>query len=235
MKRFFFFCLSFFTSILGYTQNAKKTNVIDTNMIVYDEQGNALRYYQYKKFFNSGWYGIRRDGPADNPATKRYLRKLSQEEHDKRVESAKKVQTLNSPILKENMQLDLEPLADEVSAELTKNKVIVLVFWVPHFQRSPEIFAGMNDFFKNLKNPDDVSILLITRDSWSLAKSRLKDTPLLNAKIISDAQPIITSYGVRTPAWVVADKNMVIRHAVSGFTDTMVEALKKTITTVLAE
>lgn len=184
---------------------------------------------------NSGWYGIRTDGDANNPNTKRYLRKLSQEEHNRRVEVAKKAQTLDSPVLKENMTLDLQPLGDEVSPKLAKDKVIVLVFWSPGFPWSPEIFAGMNNFLKDLKHQDELLVLLITRDSWQIAKSRLKSTPLLNAKLISDGQLIMNSYSVRNPAVVISDKNMVIRHAVSGYTGTMVEALEKTITSLLGE
>ena len=242
MKRFLLFCLLFFAAILvnaqGTNSHLRKTidKRRDTNIVVYDEQGNALRHYQYQKFVNTGWYGITKDGDANNPNTKRYLKRLSTEQHDKRVEVMKKAQTLNSPYLKENLQLDLEPLGDKVSAKLIHDKVILLVFWAPGSSRSADIFAELNEFLKDLQNLKDLQILLITRYNWEGAVRRLDETPLLNAKLIADGESIIGRYGVRSfNAYVVADKNLVIRHAVSGYSGMTAAALKKTITTLLAE
>lgn len=48
---------------------------IDTNEVVYDKRGNALRYFQYKRLLQSGEYTIRVEGNPDSAARKYFLKR----------------------------------------------------------------------------------------------------------------------------------------------------------------
>jgi len=48
---------------------------IDTNELVYTRKGQALRYFQYKKFIESGKFIIRVEGDANDPKRKLLLKR----------------------------------------------------------------------------------------------------------------------------------------------------------------
>ncbi|RZM25492.1 MAG: hypothetical protein EOO88_19095 [Pedobacter sp.] len=48
---------------------------IDTNEIVYDKRGNALRYFQYKRLLQSGEYTIRVEGNPESTDRKYFLKR----------------------------------------------------------------------------------------------------------------------------------------------------------------
>jgi len=48
---------------------------IDTNDLVYDRRGKALRYFQYKRLLQSGDYTIRVEGNPESAERKYYLKR----------------------------------------------------------------------------------------------------------------------------------------------------------------
>jgi hypothetical protein len=48
---------------------------IDTNEVVYTRKGQALHYYQYKKFVESGKFIIRVDGDVNDPKRRLFLKR----------------------------------------------------------------------------------------------------------------------------------------------------------------
>ena len=48
---------------------------IDTNDVVYDKRGNALRYFQYKRLLQSGEYTIRVEGDPESTDRKYFLKR----------------------------------------------------------------------------------------------------------------------------------------------------------------
>ena len=48
---------------------------IDTNEVVYDKRGKALRYYQYKRLLQSGEYTIRVEGDPESADRKYFLKR----------------------------------------------------------------------------------------------------------------------------------------------------------------
>jgi hypothetical protein len=55
---------------------AKNLNLkVDTNEVVYTRKGQALHYYQYKKFIESGKFIIRVEGDVNDPKRKLMLKR----------------------------------------------------------------------------------------------------------------------------------------------------------------
>jgi len=207
---------------------------LDTNQIVYDEQGKALHYYQYEKLLNTGDYTMRLSGSPSDPATKRYLKKLSDQEKNAQFESVKARMVIKSPVLQEGMSLNTMPLTRAINATELDGKVIVLIFWGADCPPCTESFASLNDFLKQIHNPEDLLLLAITPDDKEVADAKLKEKPLLYAQLLSNARSITKDYQLSTyPSFVVADKSHVIRYAISGSSSITLPMLKSTIKAVL--
>jgi peroxiredoxin len=209
---------------------------LDTNQIVYDEKGNALRFYQYQHYLNSGEYSIRYSGLPTNPSTKRYLFKLSAQQQNGMYDILKKSGTIKSAFLQEGSSLNINPLLEGLTKAELDNKVIVLIFWDPECPPCTESFADINDFFKQIHNPEDLVILAITNTSKTNAQIKLKDKPLLYAQFMNSARSVYNAYQLNAyPSYVVTDKNHVIRFAHTGSSQITLPAFKSAVKAVLQQ
>jgi len=209
---------------------------LDTNKVIYDENGKALHYYQYQRYLNSGEYTIRYDGPPTASATKGFLVKLSTQRQNQMYEQMKKFSTIKSLFLQEGTNLNTKPLTEVLSNTELENKVVVLIFWNPECPPCTESFADINEFFKQIHNPEDLVILAITAASKTDAQAKLKEKPLLYAQFINSASSIYNAYELNAyPSYVVTDKNHTIRFASTGSSQITLPAFKSTIKAVLQQ
>jgi peroxiredoxin len=208
---------------------------LDTNTIVYDEQGNGLRYYQYQKILNTGDYIIYYDGGAPFKG-KPTLKRLTQQQKNRSYQMVSDRMAINSPALQKGKELNITPLLDAVSKDDLERKVIVMIFWYPDCPPCTESFASLNDFLKQVHNPQDLIILAITSHSDMEAAYKLKQKPLKYATLISNAGSIIDQYGVRSfPSYVVTDRNHIIHLAVSGLGTSTLPVFEDMIREVLIQ
>lgn len=245
MKQFFLILLCVFTA-KSYAQDTTRHRTVtygvssvrmkmDTTKLVYDDNGNALHFYQYQKLMNTGDYTIstKRASPED-PATKLYLRKLTDEEKRKMYDVAKPLMAIKSPMLQENTEINITPLTQAVSAEELANKVIVLIFWNADCSACTESFGSLNAFLQQINNPENLVVLAITPDAQYVAAAKLKEKPLHHAQLLSNAGSIAKGYQLYSyPSFVVADKNHIIRYAVSGMGPIVLPSFKEAIKAVL--
>lgn len=209
---------------------------LDTNKLVYDDKGNALRYYQYQKLINTGEYAITSNGPPGQAGTKQSLKKLSQTEQYQRFARNRPSMVNPSPMLQENKELDINPLLDIVSKEELDNKVIVMIFWSPDCPPCTESFESINELFMQIHNPENVVIMAITNDTEGKATATLIKKPLMYARLISNARKISQAYQEKLmPAYVVTDKNHIIRFSLKGIGTGTINEFKNCIRTVLYE
>jgi thiol-disulfide isomerase/thioredoxin len=242
MKQFFLALLCLFSCKVYAQDTIQKRIVIgppnrvklDTNRLVYDEQGKALHYYQYEKLINTGDYTITYNGSPADPATKSTLKKITDQERNSRYETVKKFMAVKSPLLQENMQLNITPLTSAIKPAELENKVIVLIFWSAECPPCTESFAGLNEFLKQIHNPEDLVLIAITPDDEKVADAKLKEKPLLYAQLLSNGQSIMNAYQLNNyPTFVVADKSRTIRYAITGSGPLTLPMLKSTIKAVL--
>jgi thiol-disulfide isomerase/thioredoxin len=130
----------------------------------------------------------------------------------------------------------MEPLQDALDGVDFTKKVVVLVFWDSGCPPCTESFAGINDFFAQLPDPQDVILVALTTDDKETAIAALKTNSLLNAKQITNSSHINTAYDVSTlPSYIVADKGHIIRLALTGASGVTLSAIKAAVTSALAE
>jgi peroxiredoxin len=207
---------------------------LDTNAIVYDEHGKALRYYQYTKLLNTGEYEITSDGQPGTAGVKRYLKKIGVQKNLSLYKLIAAQMAIKSPMLQKDSVLDIKPLMSVTRKKELDQKVIVLVFWDAGCPPCTDSFSSINDFFDQLPNRDDVVMIAITPDDESVATGKLKEKPLKHAYMETDARETINTYQLTSfPAYVVTDKNHVIRYATSGSTAMTMTMLKNSITQAL--
>jgi thiol-disulfide isomerase/thioredoxin len=239
MKKYiiaFVISLFFCAQLQAQVTVAYKKVATDTNTIVYDEQGNALRYYQYIKLVNSGDYTIRYNGPPGDPGVQGHLKKLDDAGRARLLAIVKERMSIKSDKVKEGNALDMEPLQDALDGVDFTKKVVVLVFWDSGCPPCTESFAGINDFFAQLPDPQDVILVALTTDDKETAIAALKTNSLLNAKQITNSSHINTAYDVSTlPSYIVADKGHIIRLALTGASGVTLSAIKAAVTSALAE
>lgn len=249
MKTYYLFFLIFFCCLSLNAQNSTNNRSViqiikgssarvklDTNEVVYDESGKALHYYQYQKLLNSGQYTIRLDGTPGSPSTKRYLKQLTTHDQNSMYDFLKERMAIKSPLLKENVELDIKPLAQVFTPEQLENKVIVMIFWNTECPPCTESFADINNFLKQIHNPEDLVIMAITSNTKEDAAVKLKEKPLLYAQLISNAGAIYNAYQLKSyPSYVVTDKKHIIRYAITGSSQITLPAFKSTIQTVLVQ
>ena len=206
---------------------------LDTNRIVYDENDKPLSYYQYQKLLNTGQYTLRSNGNPSDSGSKFYLKKLTPEEHAQMFERMKSFYVNKSPMLQENKKLDITPLlGDAATQDELDHKVIVLIFWSTECPPCTESFAALNDYFKEIENPDNIIIMAITRDNDLAVAAKLRGKPLNHTRFINGASKIINAYQNRQlPAFVVADKDHMIRFSLIN----QVPEFKNAIKAALAE
>lgn len=186
---------------------------LDTNRIVYDENDKPLRYYQYQKLLNTGQYSLRSNGNPSDSGARFYLKKVTDEEHLKMFERMRYLYVNKSPMLQENKKLDITPLlGDAATEDELDHKVIVLIFWSTECPPCTESFDSLNEFFKQINNPEKIIIMAITRDNDLAVAAKLRGKPLNYTRFINGAGKIINAYqNKQMPAFVVADKNHMIR------------------------
>lgn len=194
----------------------------DTNAVVYDEQGNALRYYQYSKMLSSGNYTLRSDGPPGEPGSKQSLLKLTPELRARVFKTIKPMLTINSGPLGEGTRLDVNPLLKQLKLDNLDGKALVLIFWAADCSPCNGAFSTLNDYFKET----DVITIAITADGKGVAERQLKETPLTATYLLNNAGKIFGSYGVfKWPTYVVTDKAHVIKFALAGNSPFIIPAL----------
>lgn len=228
------FCLS--TQLRAQVTEAFKKVATDTNRIVYDEQGNALHYYQYNKLVNSGDYTIRYHGRPGDTSVKAHLMKLTDVDKARFLVMIKERLSIKSGKLKEGNALDLTPLQGALGGVDFNKKVVVLVFWSSGCPPCTESFDGLNNIFAQLPNPQDVVLIAITGDDKESALAKLKEKPLLNAQQITNGGGLYSAYDMNTTSgYVVADKDHIVRLALSGMSPLTLTAIKSTIASALAQ
>ncbi|ARS39021.1 hypothetical protein CA265_04750 [Sphingobacteriaceae bacterium GW460-11-11-14-LB5] len=250
MKYLFTLLLSICSCALIFAQDTSKSvqkkvikvstsiahSKLDTNRVVYDETGKALRYYQYSKVMNTGEYSINYDGNPSLPTTKAFLKKISQEEQFKRYEMIKEFMKINNSAIAEGKTLDVSPLTAFYEKERLENKAIVLVFWYANCPPCTEDFADIGTFMKQVDNTKDLLVLAITTDEQKIAAAKLKEKPLLYAELISSGRAIADAYQIKSyPSYIVTDKNHVIRYAIAGSSQITIPGLKNAIKAVLQQ
>lgn len=212
-----------------------KNMALDTNNIVYDEQGNALRYYQYTRLTNSGEYTIRGNGAPGSTAVKPTLVKLTDQEKKEMYDRVKPMITIKEGFLREGLVLDTKPLLDELNGETLNKKAVLLIFWNVNCPPCTASFANFNDLFKTLNNPDLV-VISITPDRKNDVAEQLKKTPLNATYILNNAFRISGAYGIyQLPTFVFADKDHIINMAVRGSSPIVMPALARIIQEALAK
>ncbi|NCD71106.1 peroxiredoxin family protein [Mucilaginibacter agri] len=245
MKQYFFALFSFIAAA-SYGQDTVRRPVIthslssvrtkmDTTRLVYDEEGNELHFYQYQKLMNTGDYTIttKRASP-DDPATKLYLKKLSDIEKREMYDIAKQRMAIKSPLLQEGTELDITPLTRALTAEELANKVIVLIFWNTECAVCTESFGSLNAFLQQIHNPENLVVLAITPEPQEVAAAKLKEKPLHHAQLLSNAGSIAKGYQLYNyPSFIVTDKSRIIRYAISGMGPFVLPSFKEAIKTVL--
>ena len=185
----------------------------DSNDVVYDEQGNALRYYQYAKMLSSGNYTLRSDGQPGAPGTKRSLIKLTPELRARVYKSIKPMLTISSGPLAEGSTLDISALLKHLKLDNLDGKALVLVFWAADCSPCTGAFSTLNDYFKET----DVVTMAITADGKGVAERQLKETPLTATYLLNNAGKVFGSYGVfKWPTYIVTDRAHVIKFALAG-------------------
>jgi len=207
---------------------------LDTNEIIYDENGNGLRYYQSEKLLNSGEYTIKLDGAPGDRGTKKHLVKLSPAQQIAAFERIKPFLVIPGPYLKEDQALDTAPLLIAVNKKDMDQKVIIMIFWSVDCPPCTESFDALNNFFTSIHNPEKVIILAITADDDSTVNTKLKEKPLMEAKLLNNADNVFKAYDLHSfPAFVVADKDHIIRFATKGISPVSLNAFKNSIRTIL--
>ncbi|MDB5004958.1 MAG: hypothetical protein JWQ34_3183 [Mucilaginibacter sp.] len=248
MKRFFILCLISMLHFAAHSQDTSGTKKqvvtvirhsvrLDTNRVVYDEQGNALHYYQYSKLLNSGDYTMRSTGGlSDATGSKIVLMKISLEQKMAMYQRLKTQMAIKNSPLRDGAQFDITPLLDIVNRDDLERKVIVLIFWDPDCPPCTEAFQSLNDFLKQIHNPEDLIVLAITNSNELVAATKLKQKPLLYAHLIGGAGSVSNAYHVYSlPSYVVVDKSRVVRFAVSGQSPITLSAFKDVIRQVLEQ
>lgn len=220
--------------IKGVELTSTLNSKLDTNTAVYDEAGNKVSHSKYVELVYSGYYATRISGDPQNPESKLYIKKLSSEEQLASVERISKDMAARSSSLELNKELDLTPLYTKLTDYDLDDKVKVLIFWSSECVSCTESFAYINDVFLQSYNPDKAIILAITTENSLPAQVKLMQKPLLHAKLISNGRMITNFYHLNTyPTFVIADRDNVIRFAVSGTSPQVISAFKTQLRTLL--
>lgn len=239
MKNLIITILFAFSGMHVMAQMAVQTGLssmsLDTNMVVYDEQGKALRYYQYAKLVGSGDYIIRGTGTPGSPGSKTILVKMSDELKAQMYEMVKPMITIKAGALREGSVLDVKPMLKALKDETLDKKAALLIFWSVNCPPCTAVFGNFNDYFKEINDPDLVTIA-ITNDGKRDAADQLKKTPLNATYLLNDASRISGAYGIyEYPVYVLADKDHTIKFAMRGGSPVVMPALIKAIKEVLAK
>ncbi|HEX8376678.1 MAG TPA: redoxin family protein [Pedobacter sp.] len=225
------------TALSGFSQvrQEMRSSRLDTNMIVLDEEGKALRHYQYSKLMNSGEYTIHQKVGEANFS----IKKLSLQEQIKYSELLEKLVATKSPMLKKGQTLNLSPFSNLLKMEEMDQKVKILIFWSSGCPPCTESFESINEVLRQVNNPDELLVLAITGDNQEMASRKLKEKPLLYAKLFSGASAIFKYYifphyqDNRVPIYVIADKNDVIRFSVDGIGPQVMNSFKTQLRAIL--
>jgi hypothetical protein len=209
---------------------------LDTNLIYYDESGNALRYNQMQKLLNTGDYQISLSGMPGAATTKYYIKKMTADQRADLYERLKSMMAIESPRLQENSVLDINPLLGFVKKNQLDQKIIVMMFWSAGCPPCTESFSALNDFFGQVKNPNKITILAISPDNKSDGMEKLKEKPLENTTLVFNGGKIMEDYEFKSyPAFVVTDISHVIRFASKGLGPVSIAAFKSAILSALKQ
>jgi thiol-disulfide isomerase/thioredoxin len=207
----------------------------DTNLVVYDENGKALRFHQYIKLLSTGNYTIWSNGSrSHDPNVKLYIKKNSLNDEVKASENINHDRTLKSGFLKVGKKLDLSVFNEVMSEADLDRKVKVLIFWTSECYPCMEGFKGLNQIFKHVYNPDEVIILAITPDRHERVAKALKAYPLDYSKMIFNAGGILSAYNHNQfPAYVILDKNDTIQFSVAGIGPEVLQMFETRLSSIL--
>ena len=110
-----------------------------------------------------------------------------------------------------------------------------MIFWNVGCPPCTAVFGNINDLFKEVNNPELVSIGIGLNEKEE-AEDQLKKTPLNATYLLHDASRISGAYGIyEFPVYVLADKDHNIKFAVRGGSPFVMPALKKAIKEVLSK
>jgi peroxiredoxin len=214
-------------------QARQSTMALDTNAVVYDEQGKVLKYYQYTKLLNSGEYTLRGTGAPGSPGAKLTVVKMPEEQKAMMLQMVKQNMTIKSGVLREGNILDVNALKNAFEQENFDGKAIVMVFWYADCPPCTTSFESLNDILKEFADPNLVSVG-VTNDNKKIAADKLKEKPLLTTHLLSNGYKVSGAYGIyEYPTYVITDKAHVIKLAITGSSPFTLSMIKTTIKTVL--
>lgn len=217
------------------TMKASMLPKIDTNLVYYNSQGKALRYYQYNKILQTGLYRLVPSSDKSLPQ-KMVITKMSEEEINRFNVIIRENTKVTTPYIYEGKKLDLAPLTAFYEPDKLANKVIVQVFWYASCSTCTENFGLIGDFIKGLGDPKDLLVLAITTDNNDVAIKKLKEQPLRNAELISSGNAVSDAYALsRYPVYIVSDKNQIIKYAVVGSSRLTIPDLKIAVKAALGQ
>lgn len=216
-------------------QGSMATAKLDTNNVAYDEKGNELRYYQYMKLVGSGEYTLRGNGGMPGaPGAKLMVVKMPAEQMAQMYEMVKPMITIKAGALREGSLMDVKPMMKALKNETLDKKAVLLIFWGVNCPPCTSVFGNFNDFFKEINNPELVTIGISNDDKYD-AVEQLKKTPLNATYLLNDASRISGAYGIyEYPVYVLADKDHNIKFAMRGGSPVVMPALKKAVKEVLS-
>ncbi len=229
--------VTFLLGVLCLTTSAQVTTQIrqsasrplDTTKVAYDEQGKALKYYQYTKLINSGEYTLRIMGDPTSPDSKFMLVKMPEERRAMMADMVMRNMAIKTGVLGQGKVLDLNPLKNALERENFDGKAILMVFWGVGCPPCTEGFSTLNDILKEFKSSDVVSIG-VTNDNKDDADNKLREKPLLATHSITGGYKVSGAYGVyEYPTIVVADRNHIIKFAITGSSPFTFTSIKSTL------
>lgn len=218
----------------------------DTNRVVHDENGNLLQYYQYQKLLNTGEYSLRtrvqrKPGdpqippPLNAPAT---LVKTGPGEAKRIYELLRPNIAIKSDLLREGNKLDLSPFMNEFGKEeFDGKKALVLIFWESTCNPCVENLAALDDYFKQLPNTGDMMVIAVSRDGQQRINviTLQKQMSLIHFVGGSVGEGVNDFYQLhKYPSYVVADKDLVIRFAITGLVPVAMPVMKDTLKRLLS-
>jgi len=230
-----FFSLPVFSQkIRGVEVTSVMNSKLDTNTVVYDADGQAISHAKYVELIYSGDYATQISSVPGESEPKLYIKKLSPAEQIANADRITKSMAARNSVLQLNSELNLAPFYTKLAEENFDGKVKVLVFWSSECVSCTQSFQYINDVFWKTYNPNKAIILAITNEDELKAQLKLIQTPLLYAKLVSNGRSITSFYNLRTyPTFVIADRDNVIRFAVSGAGPQVISAFKTQLRALL--
>jgi len=207
----------------------------DTNQLYFDDKGIALSYTQFNKLLISGQYVAKPAEDITNPR-RISLKKLSPEAYEKLNNFIRDNTNIQNEQIATGKKLDISVLSPFFKAAKSPRQVLVQIYWYAGCKSCDESLSQLSAFVKELDNPKDLSFAIITTDDIALVNKKLKENPLPNTEVIGSGRTIADAYEITEfPAYIVSNKNQIIKYAVAGSSRLTVPDLKMAIKTALSE